>query len=63
MDWDSVEKLIEDALNRILRTYDDFKYMIIDSNTLLVKVYEDNQLIFTIKFRIYNDKLEVADAW
>jgi len=63
MDWDSVEKLIEDVLNRMLRTYDDFKYMIIDSNTLLVKVYEDNQLIFTIKFRIYNDKLEVTDAW
>jgi hypothetical protein len=61
-DWDIIEKIIEDALNRMLRTYDGYKYLIIDSNTLLVKVYEDNELIFTIKFRVYNEKLEVLDA-
>ncbi len=61
-DWDYIEKLIEDALNERIRAYDDYKYLIIDSNTLLVKVYEDNQLVFTIKFRLYNDKLEVVDA-
>jgi hypothetical protein len=61
-DWDYIEKLIEDALNERIRAYDDFKYMLIDTNTLLVKVYEEKQLIFTIKFRVYNEKLEVLDA-
>jgi len=61
-EWDYIEKLIEDALNERIRAYDDYKYLIIDSNTLLVKIYEDNQLVFTIKFRLYNEKLEVIDA-
>ncbi len=49
-DWDYVEQLIEKALNERIRAYDDYKYMIIDDYHVLVKVYEDNEVVFTIKF-------------
>jgi hypothetical protein len=62
-DWDHVEELIRNALNSRIRTYDSFKYIIIDANHLLVKVYEDKQLIFTIKFWIHGDKLEVSEVY
>jgi len=29
----------------------------------MVKVYEGNQPIFTIKFQLNGDKLEVVEAW
>jgi len=63
MDWDHVEELIKNALNSRLKTYDSFKYIIIDVNHLLVKVYEDKQLIFTIKFWMRGDKLEVSEVY
>jgi hypothetical protein len=62
-DWDYVEKLIEEALNYRIRTYDDYKYMIVDDYHVLVKVYEGNQPIFTIKFWYHGGKLEVVEAW
>jgi len=61
-DWDYVEQLIENALNERIRTYDSYKYMVIDDHHLLVKVYEDNQLIFTIKFQLNGEKLEVIEV-
>ena len=63
MDWDQIEQLIEKALDERIRTYDDFKYMLIDANHILVKVYEDNQLVFTIKFWVHGGKLEVSEAY
>jgi hypothetical protein len=63
IDWDEVEHLIEQALNKRIRTYDDYKYMIIDDHHVLVKVIENNQVVFTIKFYLYSGKLEVNDAW
>jgi len=63
MDWDDVEHLIENALNERLRTYDDYKYLVLDDHHILVKVFESNQVIFTIKFWLYNGKLEVVEAW
>jgi len=63
MDWDHVEELIKNALNSRLKTYDSFKYIIIDVNHLLVKIYEDKQLIFTIKFWMRGDKLEVSEVY
>ena len=63
MDWDCIEELIEKALNDRIRVYDSYKYMLIDDYHLLVKVYEGNQLIFTIKFQLNGDKLEVVEAW
>jgi ATP/maltotriose-dependent transcriptional regulator MalT len=62
-DWDYVEQLIENALSERIRTYDSYKYMVIDDYHVLVKVYEDNQLIFTIKFWFHGGKLEVVEAW
>jgi hypothetical protein len=62
-DWDHIEELIKNALNSRLRTYGSFKYIIIDANHLLVKVYEDKQLIFTIKFWIHGEKLEVSEVY
>jgi len=62
-DWDHIEELIKNALNMRIRTYDSFKYIIIDVNHLLVKVYEDKQLIFTIKFWMHGDKLEVSEVY
>jgi len=62
-DWDHIEELIKNALNMRIRTYDDFKYIIIDPHHLLVKVYEDKQLIFTIKFWIHGDKLEISEVY
>ena len=63
MDWDDVEHLIENTLNERLRTYDDYKYLILDDHHILVKVFENNQVIFTIKFQLNGDKLEVVNAW
>ena len=63
MDWDQLEQILEDELSVRIRTYDSFKYMIIDANHVLVKVYEDNQLVFTIKFWLRGDKLEVSEAY
>jgi len=63
MDWDHVEELIRNALDSRVKTYDDFKYIIIDPRHLLVKVYKDKQLIFTIKFWIHGDKLEVSEVY
>jgi|GEM_PF-3453244 len=37
--------------------------MLIDDYHLLVKVYKGNQLIFTIKFQLNGEKLEVVEAW
>jgi hypothetical protein len=62
-DWDCIEELIEKALNDRIRVYDSYKYMLINDYHLLVKVYEGNQLIFTIKFQLNGDKLEVVEAW
>ncbi len=63
MDWDDVEALIENALMERIRVYDSYKYMLIDDSHVLVKVYEGNQLIFTIKFQLNGEKLEVVEAW
>jgi len=62
-DWDCIEELIEKALNDRIRVYDSYKYMLINDTMLLVKVYEGNQPIFTIKFQLNGEKLEVVEAW
>jgi hypothetical protein len=37
--------------------------MVVDDYHVLVKVYEGNQPIFTIKFWYHGGKLEVVEAW
>jgi hypothetical protein len=63
LDWDTIENLIEKTLDRLIRAYDAYVYMIEDSNHLLVKVYENNQQIFTIEFWFTSGRLEVTKAW
>ncbi len=63
LDWDSLEHLIEKTLDRMIRAYDDFKYLIVDSNHMLVKIYEDNEVVFTVEFWYTSGRLEVNKAW
>ena len=63
MDWDTIEHLIEKALDKRLRAYDDYVYMIEDDHHVLVKVYENGQVIFTVEFWLTSGRLEVNKAW
>jgi len=47
----------------MIRAYDDFKYLIVDSNHVLVKIYEDNEVVFTVEFWYTSGRLEVNKAW
>jgi uncharacterized protein YuzE len=55
--------MIENALDKRIRAYDDYVYMIEDDHHLLVKVYENGQVIFTIEFWLTSGRLEVNKAW
>jgi len=63
LDWDTIEHMIENALDKRIRAYDDYVYMIEDDHHLLVKVYENGQVIFTIEFWLTSGRLEVNKAW
>ena len=62
LDWDVIEKMIEDFLNEHMRTWEQYDYFIIDDNTLLIKVYGKDEPTFTIKARLEGDKLVVVDV-
>ena len=63
-DWDLVEKIIEEFLNNHMRTWESYDYFIIDDNTILIKVYDDAmRLMFTVKARLNNDKLQVVEVY
>jgi hypothetical protein len=63
-DWDTVEKAIEEMLNDRVRTYAFYAYFIIDDNTMLIKIYnEDDDVMFTVKAKAKDGKLEVVDVW
>ncbi len=50
LDWDEIEKLIEKMLNEHMRTWETYDYFVVNDDTVLVKVYdENNRLMFTIK--------------
>ncbi|QIW23257.1 hypothetical protein EWF20_03265 [Sulfolobus sp. S-194] len=61
-DWDNVEELIENTLNDHMRAYDYYDYFIINDSTVLVKVYEKDRLMFSVKMRLQSDKLEVVEV-
>ncbi|WP_048049643.1 hypothetical protein [Saccharolobus islandicus] len=63
IDWDKLEEMIEDTLSHHIRAYDSYSYMVINDSTVLVKVYEKERLMFTIKFQLIDDKLEVVEVW
>ncbi|AZG04079.1 hypothetical protein [Sulfolobus spindle-shaped virus] len=47
LDWDEIEAMLKERM----RTWGTFDYFVIDDQTVLVKVYaeDDNRLMFTIK--------------
>ena len=61
-DWDYVEELIESFLNDHMRTWDKYSYFVIDSDTVLIKVYGEGEPTFAIKARLVGGKLEVVDV-
>jgi len=63
LDWDEVEKLIEKMLNEHMRTWEDYNYFVINDDTILVKVYDENsRLMFTIKAKLYGESLEPVEV-
>ncbi|WP_062088548.1 hypothetical protein [Sulfolobus acidocaldarius] len=63
-DWDLIEKVIEEMLNDHMRTWGWYDYFIVDDETILVKVYnEDDDVMFTVKAKAKDGKLEVVDVW
>jgi len=63
MDWDQIEYLIEKMLNDHMRTWEDYDYFIINDDTVVVKVYNENsRLMFTIKAKLNNEILEPIDV-
>jgi len=63
-DWDLVEKAIEEMLNNHMRTWGFYDYFIINGETVLVKVYDEdsNRLMFTIRATLKDGKLEVIEV-
>ncbi len=62
--WDIIDKIVEDMLNEHMRVWGWYDYFIINDDTVLVKVYdEDDEVMFTVKAKLVNGKLEVIDVW
>ena len=62
-DWDTVERAIEEMLNDHMRVWKSYHYFIIDDDTILVKVYdEDDKLMFAIKAKLAGEKLEAVEV-
>ena len=63
LDWDQIEYLIEKMLNEHMRTWEDYDYFIINDDTVVVKVYNENsRLMFTIKAKLYGESLEPVEV-
>jgi len=62
-DWDLVQKMIDDMLSDHIRAYEYYNYFIINDDTVLVKVYdEDDKVMFTVKAKLNGEKLEVVEV-
>jgi len=63
-DWDLVEKMIDEMLSDRIRAYEYYNYFVINDDTVLVKVYdEDDEVMFTVKAKLAGERLEVIDVW
>jgi len=67
--WNSVEKLINQMLNEHMRTWGHYIYFVVNEDTVVVKVYENDEdddtpgrLLFAIKAKLVGDKLEVVEV-
>ncbi len=51
-------------LNEHMRVWGWYDYFVINDDTVLVKVYDDDdEVMFTVKAKLVNEKLEVIDVW
>ncbi|MFP3187448.1 MAG: hypothetical protein RXR07_00025 [Sulfolobaceae archaeon] len=63
-DWDLVEKMIDEMLSDRIRAYEYYNYFVINDDTVLVKVYDDDdEVMFTVKAKLAGERLEVIDVW
>ena len=65
LDWDVVEKYIESFLNEHMNSWSEYDYFVIDSSTILIKVYKAygaSEPTFSVKARLEGDKLVVVDV-
>jgi hypothetical protein len=61
--WDLIEKAIEDMLNDHMRTWGWYDYFVIDDSTIIVKVFDEDDMIrFVIRAKFNNGKLEVVEV-
>jgi hypothetical protein len=61
--WDLIEKAIEDMLNDHMRTWGWYDYFVIDDVTILVKVFDEDDMVrFVIRSKFNNGKLEVVEV-
>ncbi|WP_016729913.1 hypothetical protein [Saccharolobus islandicus] len=76
IDFDKLEEMIEKALNERIRYYDVFYYIVIDEETVIVKVYDEfskkntfekNERyylvnLFTLKMKLINGELKIVEV-
>ena len=63
-DWDVVESMIKEALDRHMRTYEDFDYFIVNDRLVIVKVYTRKGMppAYTVKMHLWGGKLVVTEV-
>ena len=53
-----------EMLSDRIRAYEYYNYFVINDDTVLVKVYDDDdEVMFTVKAKLVNEKLEVIGVW
>jgi len=63
MNKDNIENLIEEMLDKRVRSYEYFNYFIIDDYIIVVKIYDENdKLLFTVKATLYGNKLQIVEV-
>jgi hypothetical protein len=69
LDRDTVERMIAKMLREHMSTWGQYTYFIVNEDTVVVKVYEHEEdydnlgdLLFTIKAKLVNGKLEVVEV-
>jgi hypothetical protein len=63
--WDLIEKAIDEMLNEHMKTWGWYDYFVINENNVIVKVYDledTDRLMFTIRAKFNNGKLEVVEV-
>ena len=63
-DWDVVESMIKEALDRHMRTYEDIDYFIVNPSLVIVKIYTRKNMppAFTVKMQLWGGRLVVTEV-